>query len=203
MYPAYHHRYRWYRLRTRLRPGIYIMVSLVLFIILINCLVVLSPALTRAGHELLNVLLAWNDRDPRGIIRVAVPVMAWSGSQEDVPQVAGPGALTAPLARVFRPDPQRPLHILAYQMPLMAEVTQPEEPTALVMAPEAEPLPDQEAALDLPPLSEESLVAIYNTHTGETYALTDGMERLTGKRGGVVKVAEALEDELEKNTGCG
>jgi stage II sporulation protein P len=40
-------------------------------------------------------------------------------------------------------------------------------------------------------------VGIYHTHTGETYALTDGTERLTGKRGGVVIVGEALKKELE------
>lgn len=138
-------------------------------------------------------------------MRVAVPVMAWSGSQEDVPQVVGPGALVAQLGRLLKPDPQRPVHIVAYQMPLWAEEANHHEPSALVMAPErsldSEPLPDEEAIQPPPPLSEESLVAIYNTHTGETYALTDGMERLTGKRGGVVKVAEALQDELEKKYG--
>ncbi|MCL6560860.1 MAG: stage II sporulation protein P [Firmicutes bacterium] len=47
--------------------------------------------------------------------------------------------------------------------------------------------------------AEPPLVAIYNTHTGETYALTDGVDRVKG-RGGVVQVAAALEEEL-KNKG--
>lgn len=201
MYPAYNYHFRRYGPRARFKPVLYLVLLAVLAIILINCLVVLFPVLSKVGHGLLNLLLAWNDRDPRGIIRVAVPVVAWSGSQEDIPQVAGTGILAAPLARLFSPVQEYPLQILAYQMPLLAEVVKPEEPTALVAAPKLEPVPDQEAAQPPPPLSAQSLVAIYNTHTGETYALTDGMERLTAKRGGVVKVAEALEDELEKKYG--
>ncbi|MEW6448773.1 MAG: stage II sporulation protein P [Bacillota bacterium] len=42
------------------------------------------------------------------------------------------------------------------------------------------------------------VVAIYNTHTGETYAATDGIERVAG-RGGVVKVAAVLERELRRH----
>jgi len=195
MYSAYNYRYR------RHRPRYFTILLLVFAIILINYLVVLSPVFNEAGHGLLNVLLAWNDRDLRGVLRVAVPVLSWSGSQEDIPQVAGTGVLTAPLMRVFQPDSQRPLRILAYQMPLLAEVAKSGEPTVLVSAPELKTQSDQEAVLPSPSLTEESLVAIYNTHTGETYALTDGMERLTAKRGGVVQVAKALEDELEKKYG--
>lgn len=42
------------------------------------------------------------------------------------------------------------------------------------------------------------LVAIYNTHTGETYAATDGVERVAG-RGGVVRVAAVLEKGLRQH----
>lgn len=51
----------------------------------------------------------------------------------------------------------------------------------------------KEAEVSLPP----PLVVIYNTHTGETYAATDGSERVGG-RGGVVKVAAVLEEGLRK-----
>jgi len=151
--------------------------------------------LSTAGQGLLNVLLAWNDRDLRGILRMTIPVMAWTGRQEDNPRVAGPSILAAPLVRLSQVDAQG---ILAYQMPLLAEVVKSEEPTALVTASELKSQSEQEAVLPATLLTEESLVAIYNTHTGETYALTDGMERLTAKRGGVVQVAEALADELGK-----
>lgn len=44
----------------------------------------------------------------------------------------------------------------------------------------------------------KTLIGIYNTHTGETYELTDGRARLDGKRGGVVAVAAALQSALEE-----
>jgi len=68
-------------------------------------------------------------------------------------------------------------------------------------------LPEKEIYLSktkasrLPDYMAKNLVAIYNTHTGETYALTDGVERVDGKRGGVVVVAEALEKALEQKYG--
>ncbi|GAW93459.1 stage II sporulation protein P [Calderihabitans maritimus] len=46
--------------------------------------------------------------------------------------------------------------------------------------------------------SNEILVGIYNTHNAETYLPTDGTDRLEGKNGGVVKVAETLQNSLEE-----
>lgn len=50
---------------------------------------------------------------------------------------------------------------------------------------------------DIGKVAPPPLVAIYNTHTGETYAMTDGVERVKG-RGGVFTVATALEKGLRK-----
>jgi stage II sporulation protein P len=47
----------------------------------------------------------------------------------------------------------------------------------------------------------EPSVAIYNSHNGETYTPTDGMPRIDGVNGGVVKVAEALAKALEEKHG--
>lgn len=52
----------------------------------------------------------------------------------------------------------------------------------------------RETEVSVPP----PLVVIYNTHTGETYAITDGIERVEG-RGGVVKVAAVLEKGLRQH----
>lgn len=54
-----------------------------------------------------------------------------------------------------------------------------------------------------PPQKEEDnrprpLIIIYNTHTGEAYAPTEGVARVDGGRGGVVKVAAVLAQELER-----
>ena len=42
------------------------------------------------------------------------------------------------------------------------------------------------------------VVLIYNTHTGETYAQTDGVVKLQGKLGGVYQVGQALAKALEE-----
>ncbi|MBS4024733.1 MAG: stage II sporulation protein P [Clostridia bacterium] len=47
----------------------------------------------------------------------------------------------------------------------------------------------------------ESLVAIYNSHNGETYTPEDGVPRIDGINGGVVKVAEMLAKALEEKHG--
>ena len=59
-------------------------------------------------------------------------------------------------------------------------------------------LVEVEVEVEVVELSGEPLVGIYNTHTGETYALTDGVERLNGKRGAVVRVSEELQNVLEQ-----
>lgn len=55
--------------------------------------------------------------------------------------------------------------------------------------------------LALGDLADEVLIGIYHTHTGETYALTDGVERIDKGIGGVVSAGEALKKELEENYG--
>mgnify|MGYP003937834573 CR=1 FL=1 len=45
------------------------------------------------------------------------------------------------------------------------------------------------------------LVGIYNTHSSETYMATDGVKHKNGKNGGVVRVAEVLENCLKNKYG--
>lgn len=47
------------------------------------------------------------------------------------------------------------------------------------------------------------LVAIYNSHNGETYTPTHGVPRIDGKQGGVVDVARVLAEALENTYGIG
>ncbi|MGF7185473.1 stage II sporulation protein P [Desulfitispora alkaliphila] len=49
--------------------------------------------------------------------------------------------------------------------------------------------------------TKDPLVAIYNSHNGETYTPTHGTPRVDGKQGGVVDVARELEDALEQKYG--
>jgi len=61
----------------------------------------------------------------------------------------------------------------------------------------AAPIPAVSTAVPQQEQEDPPLVAIYNTHTGETYALTDGVDRVKGA-GGVVQAAAALEEGLRR-----
>lgn len=203
MHPSYYYQYTYRRYRPR--RGIKLITGLFLLVVLVfiaaHLLSALVPALAQGEHWLLDALFLWSDRDPRGIIRVGVPLIAWSGDGEHVTQLVSPRDLITPIARAFGVGRREPLQILELQLPLLAAASARPEETAPVLAPETVPQLDEELQTPVPPISEEALVAIYNTHTGETYALTDGMERLNGKRGGVVKAAAALERELVEKYG--
>ncbi|MTI84769.1 MAG: hypothetical protein FH756_12900 [Firmicutes bacterium] len=108
------------------------------------------------------------------------------------------------LSRVFRLDRQSPIALLEKELPVPVEVESSAVPVmkaAPVLPNPPSPEPEEPRQAQVPTLSEECLMAVYNTHTGETYALTDGMDRLQGKKGGVVQAAAALEEELEKKLG--
>ena len=201
MQPSYYYTNRRYRLHRSVKPWLVLIVLMFFLMMTISVMGNFSPRLLSAERWCLNQLIAWSDRDPRSIMRVAVPVMAWSGNGEDIPQVVSPGSLAAPLVRMFSINKFSPIRLLELQVPLLAEVNLPQEEAVPAIAPEAVAEQDNELIQPVVPVSEQSLVAIYNTHTGETYALTDGTERFNGKKGGVVKVAAALGTELEEKYG--
>ncbi|MCG8400616.1 MAG: stage II sporulation protein P [Firmicutes bacterium] len=160
---------------------------------------------------LLHVVSAWSQKDPAGILRAGLPLMALAGEGEGSHRWASPSDLAGPLVAMFTVDRQQPIQMLQSQMPLLAEEQPPQEESVAVTVPESvqEQEPDtvfrpgegDEAPAEPVLLSDDCLVIIYFTHTGETYALTDGVERLHGKKGGVVKVGEALQKELEQKHG--
>lgn len=188
------------RRRAPVRPGK--LLKLIIIALAIGFILISQLYNPQAGfrHNLPQVVwqaLVTDEHDPRGVLRLAMPVLAWSGAADDVPSAMTPryaatGALTA-----FHLRFSEPLDLLHSEMPLLAMAAgqEPAPATELV------PLPEKELEARPPELSEHCLVAIYNTHTGETYALTDGMDRLNGKQGGVVTVAAALQEELENRYG--
>ncbi len=203
MYPAYYHNGRRYKAAKGMKLLLYLLALLVV-IKSGGYLAVWASAQPHSGRGILNLVMSWSERDPCGILRVGIPLLAWvSNGGEDIPQIVSPSDLAAPLFRMFRLDRQHPLDLLQSEIPLLAAAVAAEKQVVTSVTPVAreELIPDEESVVSPVPLSEESLVAIYNTHTGETYALTDGLERLHEKRGGVVKVAEALERELEEKYG--
>jgi len=93
-----------------------------------------------------------------------------------------------------------PAFLLQSEIPLLASV-KPDETVEIDSAEPAVTVPDEETSIDPQPPTGRNTVFIYHTHTGETYTLTDGMDRLDGKCGGVVTVGSAVKEVLEKNYG--
>jgi len=130
-------------------------------------------------------------QDPRGMILASMPALAWQDTPEEM---ESPGrALLSWLTGVAGID-GNPAGILRAQMPLLGQISPPEV-TVIAVDPAI-----PEIREDLQPgqrNGQDVLVGIYTTHTGETYTLTDGIDRLTGQRGGVVTVAKAVQKKLE------
>lgn len=75
------------------------------------------------------------------------------------------------------------------------------EPQPEGEAPEGQPNQgsgQQPGSYTLGQTTDGPVVFIYNTHTGETYARTDGVVKLQGKLGGVYQVGQALARALEE-----
>ncbi|KJS11348.1 MAG: hypothetical protein JL56_09790 [Desulfotomaculum sp. BICA1-6] len=189
----------------RIWPAIAIIILLAVLFRLLVYLADATPATGTSKQFLISSIINWSDSSPRGILQAGIPMMAWAGEAESLPRMVSPGETVKPLIGLFTLDRQQPLHMLQSQMPFLeADFVSDQESVAVTaQEPTLMPLADDEAEekTTTTVLSEDNLVGVYFTHTGETYALTDGMERLHGKKGGVVKVGEALQQELEENHG--
>lgn len=150
------------------------------------------PALFQA----LNVVSEWTEEfyqwDAMKIMKIGMPVLNRSDFEGDTSDLTAWQSILDGVGVVSRVNLHNPASVLQSQIPLLAAVEIPAE------AATALPVQPLEAASAL---SGECLIAIYNTHTGETYSLTDGVERLDGRMGGVVTVAAALQEELESKYG--
>jgi stage II sporulation protein P len=151
------------------------------------------------------VILGQRGENALNIMCSAMPLLAASQSLDNQSTMQLADVFIGNISRVFRLDRHSPVALLEGELPVLVEVTPEAVP---VVKPEPvpsrppTPVPEEEQQQSREPvLSEECLVAVYNTHTGETYALTDGMERLQGKRGGVVQAAAALQEVLEEKYG--
>jgi stage II sporulation protein P len=132
-------------------------------------------------------VFSWNEKIPRVLLWSAIPLLAWADDEVEMP--------------VWQVEDES-LLILQSAIPLLARVKVTEEAAPAITGPLSAPEESQAAdSLRSPSLTGDCLVIIYHTHTGETYTLTDGMDRLQGKRGGVVAVGEAIKDTLESNYG--
>ncbi|HAG11136.1 MAG TPA: stage II sporulation protein P [Desulfotomaculum sp.] len=118
--------------------------------------------------------------------------LLWAASPLIFQKNDGNGALSW---RSFEPE-----FLLQSEIPLLAFI----KPDEIVETDSTEPavtIPDENPLIELQPLTGRNTVFIYHTHTGETYTLTDGMDRLEGKCGGVVTAGSTVKEVLENNYG--
>lgn len=196
-YMLYRHRYRLFKIY---RAAIFYGLMVLLFFLLYNVPLggLLSKMPGGGNFSLFDIALSWGERDPAGLVRSAVPVIAWAGSEEDYPEEITPGSLVTAMLAPFRVNLNSPWDLLASEIPVLAEYRREYPvPAESAVAPGTDKKVP-EAGTELSPVA---LVGIYYTHTGETYAMTDGAERLPGKKGGVVEVGRALKETLEKKYG--
>jgi stage II sporulation protein P len=162
---------------------------------------VIYPKLQATIEGIPRGMLALYREDPKKILKSAIPLLEWSDFEENTTSRPAPGFFWDSLGSMVGVQLQSPLEILQSQIPhlITAETTGPDLPVDQPQKgflPNAVPAPETTTTL-----TGECLVGIYNTHTGETYNRTDGLDRLEGKRGGVVTVAEALGGALEERYG--
>ncbi|RKO66209.1 stage II sporulation protein P [Desulfofundulus salinus] len=135
------------------------------------------------------------NRDPRLFLEAAMPHHA-AGEQGEGEFAGSFFSLWPGLVDSFALPGKDPRALLRSQLPLLAFVPVEQEGEVNPVEPASDELPGMTRKT-----SGEYLVAIYHTHTGETYTLTDGVARLEGKEGGVVKVGEIIRQELESKYG--
>ena len=142
-----------------------------------------------------NRLSAWMTRYPEKLVSIAMPVFSCVNNGVMVDESGKKSGFAVWLPGV---DLRGPQYILRLGMPLLSKVQVPENVSVAVLPTDTD---TGEGEKKTTVLSNDCLVAIYNTHTGETYALTDGVVRLDGQRGGVTTVAAALKQSFEEKYG--
>lgn len=174
--------------RFAVRAGL---VGMVFF--LLKFLVAFFPIWGVSAGNIAARMVYYYQLNPLFIVTRAMPVLGWASFEGDGGELT-PERLALELAgAVGRVSLHSPVAVLQSQIPLLATVEVSVAPPVSLAAP---PL-----ARPVSSLPGESLICIYNTHTGETYSMTDGVERLDGKHGGVVTVAAALQEALEEKHG--
>ncbi|BAF59052.1 hypothetical membrane protein [Pelotomaculum thermopropionicum SI] len=136
-------------------------------------------------------------KDPLKILKTAMPMLDWGTFEGDKAGRTFGQALLDLAGSAARVSLRGPAAILQSQVPLLAAA----EPSPAVPAVRPVGPGGADAGSGTVPPAGGALVIIYNTHTGETYGLTDGVERLDGRRGGVVTAAAALKEALESRYG--
>ncbi len=141
------------------------------------------------------------------ILKTELPVLAITEENNRNRMPEGPRVLKLGLNLLAGVKLEDPLTYLKAEIPMMGvtpvtadsfdetgidEIT--EKPSPAVPSSQ-QPVIENKIKSDLP------LMAFYNTHTSETYELTDGLAHLQGKTGGVTIVAREMQKLIEEQYG--
>lgn len=158
--------------------------------LLVSSWVFLPGAKNLAGAGT-GAVLEWSTRQPQKVVNTILPV--WMGVSP-----VDPGEIMADvLGRVARADLSDPRRMIAYQVSMPVR-TRTGSLSALASPP---PVEASRGVRDVPMRIGTITVGIYHTHTGETYELTDGVERVDGRPGAVVEVGRMLKRALQERYG--
>ncbi len=150
-----------------------------------------QPLALGAVKEMPGWILDSFQAKPQHIITEAMPICRWSGFFEDGDTYAVMGSFLGSTGAMSGVSQFSPAAVLQSQIPLLGAVD------IMSAEPGTAPGPGEPGEKLVMGNSEECLVCIYNTHTGETYRLTDDTDRMDGRHGGVVTVAAAFQTALE------
>lgn len=140
------------------------------------------------------------------VLNNALPVI--SPSAYDTIKPNGSSILKLALNLLSGVKIEDPLTYLKSEIPMMALV--PVEPVTADSFDETETddisepspanpeVPIQRFQVENKIASEIPLIALYNTHTSETYELTDGLAHLKGKAGGITTVSREMQKTIEE-----
>ncbi len=188
--------------RRRAFPGRPPLKIIGLLFFLLFCLVKMVPAVLAAQPVWAGAVkglpgrsLGFLQEEPLQIIKGELPVFLCGGFADDRQPSMVMGSFLGGVAAVARVNLHNPASVLQSQIPLLTAVD------FSGAAPVGNPNAGENCERVVPALTGETLVCVYNTHTGETYKRTDGVERLDGGHGGVVTVAAAFQETLENNFG--
>jgi len=192
VYPAATSRYKGRRLAAVRQTVIFLAGCLIVFFV---CKICAQLSAQSAYVQIFTITARWGHElygDPVKIIKTGMPGLNRSDYESDLGYMTPRELVLDWAGTVCRVNLLEPSGVLQSEMPVLAKLAAPAEKVTIQPVGSSQPVSM---------LSSECLVAIYNTHTGETYKLTDGVERLNGKKGGVVTVAAALQEELESKYG--
>lgn len=170
-----------------------------------------GQGISRMVWEEVFALTEWSEDSLGDIFAASIPL--WRAGN----QPAGNNGVVADhppkfgfLKRILGIQLGQPDTYLNAALPLFALVPLPPDPLDLIVRNEQQlqgeagdvqqgtEVPEQPGSNTLGTLGPGPAVFIYNTHTGETYAQTDGVVKLQGKLGGVYQAGRALATALEE-----